>query len=260
LAQEAVPLDRLTEDQKNARLSRMETEWSLVYQANRECGEKRLAAQRALLQRYGGAVYRYLLGALHDPHAADDLSQEFSLRFVRGDFRNADPQRGRFRDLVKTVLFHLIVDHQRRLKGSPQALPPDDCGPAQPVNEVPTSDAQFLESWRQLLLSQAWAALAGFDRRHGSKYFEVLRCRAENRELTSAKMAEKLTVKLNKAVTADWVRQTLRRAREQFADLLFEEIRQSLEDPTPDRLQEELGDLKLLAYCKPTLDRGHAGR
>jgi RNA polymerase sigma-70 factor (ECF subfamily) len=236
-------------------LNHISTVWSMVRKAHDESPETANPALVALLERYNGAVYRYLLGALHDPHAADDLSQEFSLRFVRGDFRNADPQRGRFRDLVKTVLFHLIVDHQRRLKFSPQALPPDDCGPAQPVNESLTSDAQFLESWRQQLLSQAWAALSAFDRRHGSKYFEVLRFRAENRELTSAEMAEKLTAKLNKAVTADWVRQTLRRAREQFADLLLEELSHSLEDPNRERLIEELADLRLLPYCQHALDR-----
>src|SRR5271165_1024348 len=111
-------------------LNHISTIWSMVRKAHGVPGAANPALE-ALLERYSGAVYRYLLGALRDPHAADDLSQEFSLRFVRGDFRNADPQRGRFRDLVKTVLFHLIVDYQRRQKAGPRALPPDDCGPAQ---------------------------------------------------------------------------------------------------------------------------------
>src|SRR6516165_5973402 len=176
-------------------LNHISTIWSMVRRAHEETPSMAQPALQALVDRYSGAVYRYLLGALRDPHAADDLAQEFSLRFVRGDFRNADPQRGRFRDLVKTVLFHLIVDYQRRLKAGPRALPPDDCGPAQPEDSMLTSDAQFLESWREQLLSQAWGALAAFDRRHGSRYYEVLRFRAENRELTSAEMAEQLSVK-----------------------------------------------------------------
>jgi RNA polymerase sigma-70 factor (ECF subfamily) len=236
-------------------LNHISTIWSMVRRAHDDSPDKASPALVSLMERYRGAVYRYLMGALHDSHAADDLSQEFSLRFVRGDFRNADPQRGRFRDLVKTVLFHLIVDYQRRLKAGPRALPPDDCGPAQPEDSMLTSDAQFLESWREQLLSQAWGALAGFDRRHGSRYYEVLRFRAENRELTSAEMAEQLSVKLDKAVSADWVRQTLRRAREQFADLLLEELSHSIENPTRDRLTEELVDLRLLTYCQHAL--GH---
>jgi hypothetical protein len=56
-------------------------------------------------------------------------------------------------------------------------------------------------------------------------------------------------------VSADWVRQNLRRAREQFADLLLDELTQSLEDPTRERLEEELVDLRLFSYCQDALER-----
>jgi RNA polymerase sigma factor (sigma-70 family) len=236
-------------------LNHISTVWTLVRKAHDGPTDAAHRALKALMERYGGAVYRYLLGALRDPHAADDLSQEFSLRFIRGDFRNADPERGRFRDLVKTVLFHLIVDYQRRQKARPVALPPDDCGPAQPDSEVLTSEVQFIESWRQQLLSQAWAALGRHDRRNGSHYYDVLRCRAEHRELSSAEMADRLGVRLKKKVSADWVRQTLRRARDHFADLLLEELSHSIVNPTRERLAEELADLRLLSYCQPALER-----
>jgi hypothetical protein len=68
-------------------------------------------------------------------------------------------------------------------------------------------------------------------------------------------MAEQLSVRLSKTVSADWVRQTLRRARDQFADLLLEELSHSIENPTRDRLAEELADLRLLSYCQPALER-----
>jgi RNA polymerase sigma-70 factor (ECF subfamily) len=83
----------------------------------------------------------------------------------------------------------------------------------------------------------------------------VLRFRSENRELTSAVMARQLSTRLGKEVRADWVRQTLHRARDQFADLLIEELRHSLENPTREHLAEELADLRLLAYCQNALDR-----
>jgi RNA polymerase sigma-70 factor (ECF subfamily) len=236
-------------------LNQISTMWSMVKRAHDDSPETASPALQALLQRYSGAAYRYLLATLKDPHAADDLLQEFSLRFVRGDFRNADPQRGRFRDLVKTVLFHLIIDHQRRQKAGPRALPPDDCGPAQPVDESLTSDAQFITSWRQQLLSRAWAALSSYDSHHGSRYYEVLRFRAENADLTSAEMAEKLSARMEKEVSADWVRQNLRRARKEFAELLLEELSHSIDNPTRERLAEELVDLRLLQYCKHALGR-----
>jgi RNA polymerase sigma-70 factor (ECF subfamily) len=242
-------------DSGSENLNHISTMWTVVRRAHARSPEAAAPALQVLVERYSGAVYRYLLGALRDSHAADDLAQEFSLRFVRGDFRNADPRRGRFRDLVKTVLFHLIVDYQRRKKGSPQTLPPDECGPADSGEDPLTSDVQFVESWRQQLLAQAWAGLSKYDRKHGSRYYEVLRFRAEHRELSSAEMASRLGARLGKAVSADWVRQTLRRAREQFADLLLEELADSLEAPTRESLAEELADLRLLSYCQHALER-----
>jgi hypothetical protein len=47
----------------------------------------------------------------------------------------------------------------------------------------------------------------------------------------------------------------IHRAREQFADLLLDEIMPSLERPTLDTLEEELIDLDLIEYCRGALDQ-----
>jgi hypothetical protein len=67
-------------------------------------------------------------------------------------------------------------------------------------------------------------------------------------------MAEQLSATLGKPLTAAWVRQTLRRARHKFADFLLTEVVQSMDNPTTHQLQEELGQLRLLEYCRPALD------
>ena len=102
------------------RLNEISTLWSVVLQANHDAAEAARLAQRRLLERYGGAVRRYLLGALRDPDAAEELFQEFALLLVHGDLRGADRQRGRFRDFVKGVLFHLIARHHREQKRRPR--------------------------------------------------------------------------------------------------------------------------------------------
>jgi RNA polymerase sigma factor (sigma-70 family) len=232
-------------------LANTSTLWSLVTEANHGPKDAAQRARELLLERYKGAVYRYLLGALHDANAADDLAQEFFLRFVRGDLRNADPEKGRFRDLIKATLFHLIVDYQRRQKGQPRPLPADDCGPADTASDVLTSDEQFLDSWRQQLLSRAWKLLHSRD----ATYYTVLKMRAENNDLSSAQMAERLSSELGHAVSADWVRTRLKRARDQFADLLLTELAQSMDNPTRERLEEELADLQLLKYCQDAVAR-----
>ncbi len=108
----------------NRHLSRISTLWSLVSLAHHEAGEESGAAQRQLLERYGGAIRRYLLGALRNADAAEDLFQDFAYRFLHGDLRRADPERGRFRDYVKGVLFHLVADYHKKRQRLPHQLRP----------------------------------------------------------------------------------------------------------------------------------------
>src|SRR5262245_24363670 len=86
------------------RLSRMSTSWSMLAQAHLATDEAARARQ-LLCERYQGAVRRYAQAVLGES-AAEELAQEFAL--VRGDFRGARPERGRFRDYVKSVVFHMV--------------------------------------------------------------------------------------------------------------------------------------------------------
>ena len=233
------------------RLSSISTAWSVLRQAHGGQPEAAAAAQRQLLERYGGAVHRYLLAAVGDPSAADDLTQEFALRLVRGDFRQADPQRGRFRSYVKTVLFHLVSAYRKRRRKEAEPLPADSPRLAEVGEPAVESDRAFCAVWRDQLLARAWEALA----RARPAFHAVLRFRAAHPRMPSHQMAGPLGRELGRAVTADWVRQTLRRARELFTDLLVAEVGQSLEAPTPEQVEDELRDLNLLAYCQEALDR-----
>jgi RNA polymerase sigma-70 factor (ECF subfamily) len=227
----------------------MSTTWTLLFQARDgpDAGVK--AARRAMLQRYGGAVYRYLRAAVGDPDAADDLYQEFALRVVRGDYRRASPDRGRFRDFLKTSLYHLVVDHHRVRQRQPAAL----------AREVPAADASsiadrsgeaFVAAWRAQLLARAWEGLAADPVAHA-----VLRLRTDHPELTSEQMAARLSEGRDQPVTAGWVRKWLHQARGKFADFLIAEVRQSLDTAGPDELAEELQEVGLLDYCREALER-----
>jgi len=78
----------MTPEEYSSRISRIETVWSLVRDAHQAEEVGVVQAQEALLQRYSGAIFRYLLGVLRDSNAADEVFQEFALKFVRGAFRN----------------------------------------------------------------------------------------------------------------------------------------------------------------------------
>ncbi len=238
-------------EERARRLSSISTIWSVLRQAHAEQPEAAAAAQRLLLEHYGGAVYRYLRAAVGE-YAADDLLQEFALGLVRGDFRQADPERGRFRDYVKAALFHLVGKHRRRQQKLPQPM----SAHSPVLAGIPAAEEDtraFDEGWRDQLLNRAWDALA----HEHATFHTVLRFRAAHPKMASAEMARRLGHDLGKPVTADWVRQTLRRARELFTELLIDEVAHSLEEPTSERVEEELRDLDLLPYCEPVLRRRH---
>lgn len=235
-------------------LSQIATRWSLVFQAGQASAEAARVAQLLLWQRYGGAVCRYLLRALGDPAAAEELSQEFALRLVRGDFQRADPRRGRFRDYVKTVVFHLLVDYRRQQKAHPEPLPADSGVLSAPA-AVPDADLEFLAHWRLEMLERTWEALAGWQRQTGQPFHAVLRLRAEHPDWPSARLADEAGARLGRTFSVDSLRQTLHRAREKFADLLLDEVAGSLETADLALLEQEVIDLGLLSYCRSALAR-----
>jgi RNA polymerase sigma factor (sigma-70 family) len=232
-------------------LSQIQTSWTALHAAH--CGppDAAAAARAELLARYGGAVGRYLRAATGDPDVAADLAQEFALRFLRGDFKNADRDRGRFRDYLKRAVRNLMRDRHRRRRAGPVPLPGDAAEPADPDPAPADFDAQFLAGWREEVLARAWDALAREQAPDGAPYHDVLRFRAEHPELHSPEMAARLSAALGRPVTAVWVRHVLLRARARFVAALVAEVVGSLADPGEDRVQEELAELGLLGYCRP---------
>src|SRR5438874_505179 len=104
----------------NQHLSQISTQWTILFQAHEGTMDTVQAAQARFVERYIGAVGRYLLGAVRDPDAAEDLLQTFWERFLGGTFRRANPERGRFRDYLKTALINLVRDYKRRQQARPQ--------------------------------------------------------------------------------------------------------------------------------------------
>jgi RNA polymerase sigma-70 factor (ECF subfamily) len=248
----------MKQESANQRLSLISTLWSLVRQAHHAPAGAATNAREQLLERYGGAIRRYLRKVLHDPDAVDEVFQEFALQLIHGDLRGANPGRGRFRNFVKGTLFHLIADYRAQQGEWPGPLPAEGAALAADRQDV-ESDRQFVESWCDELLARAWAALAEIEAATGQPFYTVLRFRADHPEMRSPQMAQELTARLGRPFTAPGVRQVLHRAREKFAGRLLDEVSQSLENPRAEQLEEELVELGLLDYCRPALERRSGG-
>lgn len=236
------------------RLSQISTAWTLVTRAHAGTAEGESAAQAALVERYQTAAYRYLLAAVRDPDAADELFQEFALRLVRGDFGRADPERGRFRDYVKSALINLVINHQKKRK--PMGLDLTRGEPAAQEQEAFDADQEFLAEWRKTLLDRAWEKLAAHEA-DGPPFHAVLRYRSEHPELSSAQLVEHLNALLQptEPFTDAGIRKILQRARDKFSDFLVDEVAHSLRTTSVDEIEQELIDLGFQAYCRRALLR-----
>jgi len=234
----------------NEQLSRIQTCWSKLLTPDLATGEQDARRQQLLL-RYYGAAFRYLLGIVRTPEVAEELAQEFAVRFMRGDFRNVDPQRGRFRDFLKTVLRNLCRDHWRRQQRAKEVQPESEAPFEPPAPDA--DDASFDARWREELLAKAWESLAALERESRKPYFTALTLKVQEPTLRSPELAARLSQTLGRTVSADALRQTLHRARASFGNMLLCEVEATLESCAPEHIAEELAELQLLDYCRVAL-------
>jgi RNA polymerase sigma-70 factor (ECF subfamily) len=260
---------------RKRKLSCIDTSWSEIYRAHQGEGDAVVSAQRRLLLRYYHPIYRYLRAMVRDAATAEELTHEFVVRFLRGDFKQADPSRGRFRDLLKRALRHLVIDYWRHKRvekeripcrlpedwqGTPaeadwRRCPPPQRRPAAPDLDTAEADRTFLRGWRTEMLTQAWRALAQFQEQTCCSYHTVLRLRADRPEERTAELARLASARLGRPLSEAAYRQVLRRARDKFADFLVTEVARTLATTNPDAIEEELIELDLLSYCRRSVAR-----
>jgi hypothetical protein len=172
------------------------------------------------------------------------------VRLLRGDFAGADPSRGRFRDLLKTAVRNMVRNHWTKQK---RRRPRDVILEDLPTESDPADDP-WLGAWQKTVLDHAWAGLREWERIHPrSPAHTVLQLRVLHPDESSEQLAAKLSDKLHTPIRPEACRQMLRRARLRFAELLVEEIRTGLDEPTPERVEEELAALGLLEHVRDFL-------
>ncbi|MFA5683521.1 MAG: sigma-70 family RNA polymerase sigma factor [Lysobacteraceae bacterium] len=222
------------------------TQWSLVLGAADDQGRPAL---EALCRAYRPPVLAYIRHLGYSREDAEDLAQEFFLHFLEGDIaRRADPQRGRFRSYLLTILRHsLATAHARagaaKRGGQLQVRRLDDVDPA----EVAASDEResrgperaFELSWAITVLERATQALAEEARRDGkAELFAQLRpCLIEAPDEDDyRRLAQALGLRRNTLAVA------VHRLRQRLRDKVRAELLDTLADP--DLVEDELRHLR----------------
>jgi RNA polymerase sigma-70 factor (ECF subfamily) len=238
-------------DTISQRLDSMTTRWSLVRRAHQASILSAGQARNELVLRYSSAIRSYVRAILQDDARADELAQDAVVRLLSGDFAGADPNRGRFRDLLKVSVRNMARNHwAKENRRRPAAVKIDEiAGAAESFD-----DSAWLSSWRQNALDLTWSAIESFERSQpGSAAVALLRLRARYPEARSEELVERLAEKTGKSITPEALRQQLRRARVKFAELLIDEIADGLENSSPDDVEEELAALGLIDYVRDLL-------
>lgn len=201
--------------------------------------------------RYAPAIERYLQTLLRDGHDAEEVLQEFLLRGLeQGFFRGAE-LRGRFRDYLKRAVRNAAVDHLRRRRVPIEGRVD--------LTEVPMpgseqADREWVVEWRECVLARAWEGLYAHQRRSpGNLFHTVLQATMRDPEANSTTLALQVSEATGQPLTAHAFRKQLSRARRLFAELILEEVRHTLPEPTREGIEDELAALSLLTYLRNLL-------
>jgi hypothetical protein len=198
--------------------------------------------------RYAPAIRRYLDALIRNADDAEELTQEFLLRGLLQGFVRTSELRGRFRDYLKAAVRHAALNHLRRKRPVQDGVAGLEQVPA-PDDQRSAADQQWVEQWRACVLDRAWQALDDHQRRSpGSLAFTVLRLAADHPEEDSTALAARATASAGRPIRADAFRKQLSRSRRLFAELVVAEVSQTLEQPSRERVVEELVDLGLMSY------------
>lgn len=230
------------------------TRWSIVQRARSE--EPGVEASRALediCTGYWLPIYAFIRRTGVRPAEAEELTQEFLMRMVQGEFlSNAERERGKLRSFLLACVKHFLSSHRRsanRLKrGGGQALISIDQAvaehgyAAEPADDL-TPDALFERRWAVSLMNQVMESLAQQMEKEGKRdlYDALLPfTHLEAKSVSIAETAAKLG--MNEAA----VKMAISRLRQRLRERLREAVTETL-GPDDDLEAEMLHLRSLLA-------------
>lgn len=230
------------------------TRWSVVVQARQEASpENCRAALEELCRQYWFPLYTFARRRGHSPPDAEDLTQSFFAELLTTRlFDGADPAQGRLRTFLLTAFQCCLTDHHRRehaqKRGGGQQIVSIDTDAAEErlraeLAHEETPESAFEVRWAVALLDSAMALL---EQEYGAAekpaHFVALRPFLTAAQ-THAEGYEELAGKLK--VTKIAARQAVHRMRERFRQILRRCVTDTLHQPTPAAVDEELTSLKL---------------
>ena len=216
----------------------MTTHWSLVLAAAGAEDSHGREALAKLCQIYWYPLYAFVRRQGHDPHDAQDLTQEFFMRLLEKDYLgDVDCSQGKFRSFLLVALKHFLSKEWARAKTlkrgggqtlvSLDALSAEDRYRREPEDNA-TPERLFERRWALTLLDQVLTTLSEEYETTGKRaMFEQLQgcLTGDSHLLPYAELAVRLDM------TEGAVKVAVHRLRLRYRGALREEIAQTVADP-----------------------------
>ncbi len=209
-----------------------------------------LGQPHAFLDRYGRAVRGYL-NALLGPDDGEEAAQAFAVKVLGGAFAGWGPGRGRFRDYLKRAVHNCAQDLRRGRARAPMSLEDLDSSitPGSP-------GSVWMGLYRAEILRAALRALEAFQaERPGNVFSTLIRALGERAGEAERMSDDELARVLSKATGKEYspanARMQATRARRKLAELIRVEVAATLDEPSPEAIEDELQTLGLLALVGP---------
>jgi len=221
------------------------THWSVVLTAGQGPSTESDAALERLCRTYWWPLYAFVRRRGHEPHDAQDLTQEFFARLLAKDFlRAVDRSKGKFRSFLLAALEHFLANEWRRARaqkrgGGVAFISLDDTSTENRYQQLPSSalspERIFEQQWAMTLLQQVVSRLREefVSSGKGALFSEI------KIFLTGDKRAggyAELAVKLQTSDAA--LKMAVSRMKQRYGELLREEIAMTVNGP--EEVDEEL--------------------
>ena len=224
------------------------TRWTMVLTARRDQSPQATRALEELCQLYWFPLYAYVRRRGHDPHEAEDLTQEFFARLLAKNYlADADREKGKFRSFLLASLKHFLANEWDRVHAQKRggrhphiSLDVRDAETryqSEPADEL-SPDKLLDRQWAVAMLDQVLARLGAEYAADGkADVFEQLK-----NSLTGAKESiPYATIAANLGTTEAAIKVAVHRLRQRYRRLLREEIAHTV--ATPADINEELHHL-----------------
>jgi RNA polymerase sigma factor (sigma-70 family) len=240
------------------------TRWSLIVSgAGSGSGDQEIRGALAeLCQIYWRPIFFFIARRGYSPEDAEDLTQDFFLRILRGDWlQKADPTRGRFRSLLLKSVQNFLNDAADKIKARKRGGDVSFISWDPWMTEAPSGLAlsnEALNSWTaERLFDAGWAATVvqrairrlreECERKGRLRVFEVLNpyLTAERDAISYARLARKLRV------AEATVKKLLYHMRQRYRFLLRDEVAHTVADPADvdEELRHLCGTLAASSAC-----------